>query len=194
MSNIEAYFFDDNKMDKKLLTVKIKQPEVVKISTLEKEIVKVENKSLEALIDIPILDDDREETVKVPKQVAVSTKEVLNKMPKVYKKLHFEITESSNITAYKDVEERFYRSHDTDDSLFLAKSYYKKENYKKAEYWALQTNKENENIEESIFIFIKSKAKLGEKNEAISILNTYIKKSNSKKAQDVLDTIKSNQY
>jgi len=38
-----------------------------------------------------------------------------------------------------------------DDSLFLASNYYKKGAYKKAVYWALQTNKIDKNIEETGF-------------------------------------------
>ena len=130
-----------------------------------------ENESMEIVEDIPI-----PENVKTIKE------------PKV--KMHLNIIETTSLSAYKDVAKRFNQSHDTDDSLFLAKSYYRKGNYKKAEYWALQTNKVNENIEESWLIFAKSKVKLGRKNEAIRILTVYIKKSNSVEAKSLLDKIK----
>jgi len=105
--------------------------------------------------------------------------------------LHIEVIETqTNMNAYKEVEKRFRLGHDPDDSLFLAKAYYLKGMYKEAEYWALQTNKINENIEESWLIFIKAKAKRGHRNEAIRILNTYIGKTNSVEGKILLDKIK----
>lgn len=105
-------------------------------------------------------------------------------------KKHINIIESSSVSAYKDVENRFIQSHDTDDSLFLAKSYYRKGNYKKAEYWALQTNKINNSIDESWLIYVKAKAKLKHKNEAIRILTNYAKRSNSSAAWNLLLKLK----
>ncbi len=105
--------------------------------------------------------------------------------------LHIEVIETKkNTDAYKEVEKRFRLGHDPDDSLFLAKAYYLKGMYKKAEYWALQTNKINENIEESWLIFVKAKVKRGQRNEAIRILNTYIGKTNSAEGRILLDKIK----
>jgi len=105
-------------------------------------------------------------------------------------KIHIEVTEANSKSAYKEVEKRFRLGHDIDDSLFLAKAYYLRGEYKKAEYWALQTNKINDNIEESWLIFIKSKIKTGHKNEAIRILNTYIQKTNSREAKVLLQKIR----
>jgi len=136
----------------------------------------VVKKPLNLLVDIPILDDTKEP--------------ISEEIPEVKKRVHLKIIESTSVTAYKDVEKRFLESHDIDDSLFLAKSYYKKGNYKKAEYWALQTNKLDENIEESLLIFVKSKMKQGSKNEAIAILTDYVKKSNSQEAKNLLYRIK----
>ena len=106
------------------------------------------------------------------------------------KRVHLNIIETSSVNAYEDVAKRFHKLHDSDDSLFLAKTYYKKGLYKKAEYWALQTNKINTNIEESWLIFAKVKMKRKHKNEAIRILKTYIKRSNSIEAKKLLYKIK----
>lgn len=106
------------------------------------------------------------------------------------KKIHLDILETSSVTAYKDVESRFYQTHDTDDSLFLAKSYFNRGEYKKAEYWALQTNKVDSNIEESWLLFAHAKAKLGQKQDAIKVLNSYIAKTNSIEAKRLLEQIK----
>lgn len=106
------------------------------------------------------------------------------------KKIHLDILETSSVTAYKDVERRFYQTHDPDDSLFLAKSYFNRGEYKKAEYWALQTNKVDNNIEESWLIFAQSREKLGYKQDAIKVLRSYIKRSNSLEAKRLLENIK----
>lgn len=160
---------------------KTKASEVSEITKTGALIVDSENGSMEIVEDLPIAEDV--ETIKEP-GVKIKTVE------KPRKKMHLDIIESTSVSAYKDVQRRFEQSHDTDDSLFLAKSYYSQRNYQKAEYWALQTNKVNENIEESWLIFAKSKVKLGRKNEAIHILTNYIKKSNSTEAQNLLNKIK----
>jgi len=105
------------------------------------------------------------------------------------KKIQIEVTEISS-SSYKAVEERFADAPDSDDSLFLARGYYKKKNYRKAAYWALQTNKLDGGIEESWLIFARSKAKTGQKNEAIRVLSEYVKKSDSPAARKLLNTLK----
>ena len=124
------------------------------------------------LVDIPLLEDENEAPVE--------------ELPETRKKMHLEIIESTSVKAYKDVERRFFESHDIDDALFLAQSYFKNGNYKKAEFWALQTNKLDEYNEESLLIFVKSKVKLDRKNEAMAILAAYIKKSDSQEAKKLL--------
>ncbi len=127
-------------------------------------------------------------TVKKIKKPIVKVKPKIVK--KLRKKMHLNIIKTTSISAYKDVAKRFYESHDADDSLFLAKSYYRKGNYKKAEHWALETNKVNGNIEESWLIYAKTKVKLGRRNEAIRVLMSYVKRSNSSRAKNLLYKIK----
>jgi len=126
------------------------------------------NLDSDILVDIPIL----EEEIKVPN---ISRG-----------KVHLDIIETSSVKAYEDVEKRFLQSHDIDDAFFLAKSYYKKQNYTKAAHWALETNKIDDNLEESLFIFVKSKIKLGKKSEALSLLRSYIKRTDSNNAKKLL--------
>ena len=140
----------------------------------------VEDTPANILVDIPILDGKQEERS--------------SRSGKARKKIHLDIIKTTNLTAYKDVENRFKLSKDIDDSLFLARSYYKKGNYKKSEYWALETNRVDPNIEESMLIFVKSKMKLGRKNEARNILTTYLKKSNSPEAKKLLYSIENGKF
>ena len=114
-------------------------------------------------------------------------KSVTRKKPK--RKIKIEVTEIG-YSAYKAVEERFSDAPNSDDSLFLARGYYGKKKYSKAAYWALQTNKIDGDIEESWLIFARSKAKIGQKNEALRVLSEYVKKSNSSKARKLLNALK----
>ena len=154
----------------------LESEEYIPIETEKEKRTKISAPNI--LVDIPVLEEVRQ-----PMNENVS---------KDRKKIHIDIIETSSVTAYKDVEKRFLQSHDVDDSLFLAKSYYKKGHYKEAEYWALETNKIDESIEESVLIFVKSKAKLGHRNEAESILTNYINTTGSQEAKNVLFRIKNN--
>jgi len=140
----------------------------------------LETKEASAVIDAPIDPApllDREE------RAPVKTKRK--------KRIHIEVIDAKkSTTSLREIAKRFRLGHDTDDSLFLAKTYYRQGKYKKAAYWALQTNKVNENIEESWLIFAKAKVKSGQRNEAIRILNTYIKRTRSVEAKVLLKKIK----
>jgi hypothetical protein len=54
----------------------------------------------------------------------------------------------------------------------------------------LSANKLDKNLDESWLLFAKSKAKLGKKQEAINILASYYKKSESAKAKVLIGQIK----
>ena len=108
----------------------------------------------------------------------------------VTKRKKVKILETSSTDAYADVENRFKRLRDPNDSLFLAKNYYRNGNYKKATHWALLTNSIDSSIEASWIIFAQSKLKLGQKNEAIQILQNYIERSDSNVAKRILYKIK----
>ena len=89
-----------------------------------------------------------------------------------------------------EIEERFKSYQDPKDSLTLAKMYYKKGNYKKAESWAVSTNNIDGDIEESWLIFAKSRAKQGFRKDAIKVLQSYYDETNSAKAKDLLVKIR----
>lgn len=141
-----------------------------------KEMLNSENNS-DILVDIPILDSDNT---------------LLSENLKNTSKVQLDIIGTSSVIAYEDVERRFEQNHDIDDALFLAKSYYKKGHYEKAAYWALETNKLDDDVEESIFIFVESKVKSGQVNEGLSILKKYINQSNSDEARKLLFRIENN--
>jgi tetratricopeptide (TPR) repeat protein len=140
----------------------------------------VSEKPSDIFVDVPILED--------------GTNYVAEEAYAPKKKIHLDIVETTSPTAYQDVEKRFVQSRDIDDALFLANSYYNKGNYKKAEYWAMQANKLDGDTEESLLIFVKAKIKLGHKNEAISILASYIERSDSEEAKKLLFRIKNGKF
>jgi len=182
-------------LDNELSVIQVNKQEMIEnIKPIVK--LKVEKRiengvpTLPIVDDIPVLEDKPKR--KVVRKKLNNIKVTKQKIEKPRKKMHLNIIESSSVSAYKDVEKRFYQSHDTDDSLFLAKSYFRKGNYKKSEYWSLQTNKVNTNIEESWIIFAKSKVKLGRRNEAIRILTNYAKRSSSGVAKNLLYKLKKN--
>jgi len=119
-----------------------------------------------------------------------SKKNIETPVKKAKVKIQIEMTDADTPAAYQEVERRFSVSPDPDDSLFLARVYYKKANYRKAAHWALQTNKLNGDIEESWLIFARSKARSGQKNEAIRVLKEYVKRSNSSEAKKLLKKLK----
>jgi len=146
------------------------------LNSSEEEPINQLAKTSDMLVDIPILD------IKEKSEVVDDNR----------KKVHLNIIETSSVSAYEDVEKRFHQSHDIDDALFLARSYYKKGNYDKSESWAYEVNKIDNNLEEGLLIFIKSKVKLGRKNDALSLIKNYLKKSNSTEAKNLLYKIENN--
>lgn len=174
--------FTDNGVEVKLVLINepLKRLEIKRStnkqpsSEIDTNIVNSEASDL--LVDIPILEEKNDQEI--------SSEDQENQ-----KKVHLDIIETTSVSAYEDVEKRFYQSHDIDDALFLAKSYYKKGNYKKSEKWAFEANKLDENLEESFLIFVKSKIKLGHKNEARTLLEGYLKTNDSKDVRVLLHQI-----
>lgn len=168
-----------------------------RIAEIEKRTKKERVESVpptEEIIEIPILDGRGERRSSQKHSVAppsaskrvVKTEKESGRPIQRAKKPTLKIRQISDMKAYKEVEKRFERSHNIDDALFLAEVYYKKGEYKKAEYWALQTNKIDNTIDKSWIIFAKSKFKQGQKHEAIRILEAYLKRLDSEEAKKLL--------
>jgi len=177
-------------LDSALTTLEVKK-EIIEKSIVEKS---TNDNNVEIETDDSFtIDDPMRYKHPNAKKVSITVTEVIKKpviVEKPRKKMHLNIIETTSASAYKDVAKRFAETSDTDDSLFLARTYYNKGNNKKAIYWALQTNKINSNIEESWLIFAKAKARSGRKDEAVRILSSYIKRSNSHKAKILLNKYK----
>jgi hypothetical protein len=89
-----------------------------------------------------------------------------------------------------ELEDKFQTSQDPQDSLEIARYYYKKKMYKKAEDWAVNTNNIDGDIEESWLIFAKARAKQGFRTDAIKVLQSFYDETNSIKAKKLLDKIR----
>jgi len=97
---------------------------------------------------------------------------------------------SSSINYMETMKKKFLKNKNPRDALLLAKAFYKRKLYKKAEKWSFSANKIDKNLEESWVIFAKSKAKLGKKDEAIKILWMYYKRNKSRKIKELIQNIK----
>ncbi|NPA50726.1 MAG: hypothetical protein GXO02_03750 [Epsilonproteobacteria bacterium] len=92
--------------------------------------------------------------------------------------------------AIKEIEDRFDISKDPKDALFLAKYYYKKKNYAKAEEWAIKANNIDSNNEDTWIIFAKSRAKLGNRVDAIKALQMFYEMHPSFRLKELLDKLR----
>jgi hypothetical protein len=106
------------------------------------------------------------------------------------KNLLIQVTERGGKDIAVDIENRFEFAKDKSDSLFLAKYYYDKMEYAKAEKWALETNKLDNAIEESWLIFAKAQAKQGKRIASLKVLKAFFDQSGSTKAKILMDRIR----
>ncbi|NKQ41037.1 MAG: hypothetical protein HF962_05660 [Sulfurovum sp.] len=106
------------------------------------------------------------------------------------KNLLIQVTERGGKDIAVDIENRFEFAKDKSDSLFLAKYYYDKMEYSKAEKWALETNKLDSTLEESWLIFAKAQAKQGKRIESLKVLKAFIDQSGSTQAKSLMDKIR----
>ena len=172
-SSMHRYLLEDSHNDTNYIAI---NKALDRLEVMDEKATLYDKSSDEILVEIPILDNNQNE---IEKPSSLHEKPQLN----------LNIVETTSVTAYEDVERRFMQSKDIDDALFLARSYYKKGNYKKSEFWAFETNKLDSSLEESFLIFVKSKIKLGQSNEAKSILSSYLKRTNSYEARALLEEL-----
>jgi tetratricopeptide (TPR) repeat protein len=89
------------------------------------------------------------------------------------------------------IKKKFYATNNVSFSNLISKKLYNSKKYKKALKWALISNEiDNENID-SWIMFAKAKVKLGKKEDAISALNSFLKKHESRKVEKLLLKISS---
>ncbi|MCD8544732.1 MAG: M28 family metallopeptidase [Sulfurospirillum cavolei] len=84
--------------------------------------------------------------------------------------------ESKEINSISYLKEKFDTTHNIVFALMLAEEYYLSKNYVESNKWALIANNLDAENEKSWIWFAKSKVKLGQKEDAILALKTYLKK------------------
>jgi len=106
------------------------------------------------------------------------------------KKIRMKMVDVKNTRVVKEIEARFPMTRDYDDAMYLAKYYYRKKRYRKAEYWAMQANTIDSTQEGSWIIFGKAKAKQGHRADALRILQAYYDRSGSMRVKVLIDRIR----
>lgn len=99
--------------------------------------------------------------------------------------------ETQEVNSIKYLKERFEKSHNIIFALMLAEEYYISKNYQDSNKWSIIANTIDAENEKSWILFAKSKLKLGQKQDAISALEAYLKNNKSKVAQNLLTQIMS---
>jgi tetratricopeptide (TPR) repeat protein len=106
------------------------------------------------------------------------------------KKMELQINDAKSDRIVKEIEKRFPDTQGYDDAIYLARYYYEKHKYAKAEHWAMQANTIDSSQEESWLLYAKSKAKQGHRVSALRILQAYFDQTGSLRAKDLIDRIR----
>ena len=93
----------------------------------------------------------------------------------------------------ESIEEHFKNSKDPKDALDLARDYYSKKDYKNAAKWAFELNNLDKKNADGWLIFAKSKYNVGNKKDALKVLEAYLSQaSNKQEVQNLITKMQSN--
>ena len=93
----------------------------------------------------------------------------------------------------ESIEEHFKNSKDPKDALALARDYYAKKDYKSAAKWAFELNNLDKKNADGWLIFAKSKYNVGNKKDALKVLEAYLSQaSNKQEVQNLITKMQSN--
>jgi len=181
------------------------------LNTVDKTI-EVPAKSIKKVQPKPVTKPKKKTSIKKPVKVATKnapkksavavkpTKSVVveKKEPVVEQSSDETIVQISHDQVSEDelnsVIKRFNTQNNPALSLFIAKTYYDRGNYKEAYNYALITNNLNPSIEDSVLIFSRSLVKLGKKEDAITTLEAYINNTKSINAKVLLNEIQKGKF
>jgi len=97
---------------------------------------------------------------------------------------------SSSPRSLKSLKKKFYATNNPKYALQIAQRFYNAQRYKEALKWSLIANEVDEQKPESWIMFAKTKMKMGKKQDAINVLNAYLKTYTSAKISRYLEKIK----
>ncbi|MCI7581945.1 CDC27 family protein [Campylobacter sp.] len=96
-------------------------------------------------------------------------------------------------SSLESIEEHFKNSKDPKDALALARDYYAKKDYKSAAKWAFELNNLDKKNADGWLIFAKSKYNVGNKKDALKVLEAYLSQaSNKEEVQNLITKMQSN--
>ncbi|MCI7586646.1 MAG: CDC27 family protein [Campylobacter sp.] len=96
-------------------------------------------------------------------------------------------------SSLESIEEHFKNSKDPKDALALARDYYSKKDYKNAAKWAFELNNLDKKNADGWLIFAKSKYNVGNKKDALKVLEAYLSQaSNKEEVQNLITKMQSN--
>ncbi len=90
----------------------------------------------------------------------------------------------------KSLKKKFYATNNPKYALQIAQRFYDAKRYKEALKWSLIANEVDEQKPESWIMFAKAKMKMGKRQDAINVLNAYLKTYTSAKISRYLEKIK----
>ncbi len=96
-------------------------------------------------------------------------------------------SKTNNTLAY--LIKRFNEKRDPKLASYIAQSLYKKANYEEAVKWSVMANSLDPSSEDTWLVFARSKVKLGQKEEAIRALRTYLNQYTSKNVKSFLRSL-----
>jgi len=105
-------------------------------------------------------------------------------------RLKLEMVKGADKEVIKELEKRFWVNRNYDDAMYLARYYYKRKNYKKAQEWAMQANTIDSAKSDSWIIFSKAKAKEGHRKEALWVLQKYYDNTGDMEVGLLIDKIR----
>ncbi len=174
----------------------------VSLSTVEKEI----NGNV---ISLEMLEDDFSDLAEIDlRELQKSRKpsadinniaiQPIIKEPVAKKRKAIEITfvdskrgKSGSKISIKRLKQKFYKTNNARYALMIAQRFYDAKRYEKAMKWSLIANEVDQKKAQSWMLFAKSKMKIGKKQDAINILNAYLKIYESKEASKLLKQLQS---
>jgi len=154
------------------------QPIVEKpvMSKSHKTVDKSEEKQKNGIPKIQISSSQTTDSHTKPKIEITST---VSSSPKTYRK------------SFKYLKERFYKTNNPKYALQIAQRFYDTKQYKKALKWSLIANEIDEQNPKSWLMFAKTKVKMGKRQDAVNVLQAYLKTYTSEEIRRYLHKIKS---
>jgi tetratricopeptide (TPR) repeat protein len=122
---------------------------------------------------------------KAIKKEMIKVEKVVDK--KEEKKLEISSTEIDTI---KYLKNKFFATENIVFAIMLSEEFFNAENYEESIKWALTANEIDSRNDKSWYWFAKNKVKLGQKDDAIKAIESFLGNNTSRRLSDLLKNIK----